>query len=645
MTGVPLFDHSACWFLGFNSLFGPKAFSSRIHNSTMPARTFPLLAFLLLTPIALPLAAARSSATNPAPQTSVTDRAEEAEREQNFDSAIALLQPWVVAHPNDFSAHMLLGEAYRSEQSLDNAENEFLAAHRLKQQSFEANLELGSVYNAMGRYADAVPVLRDACELRPASRDAKLELSIALARLRRYSEAAEIFRGVAPPSDAADRLTYLRLEASIDFGNGNATKAASDMEAALRLRPDDENLILATAIAESQAKRWKEVIRQLAPRFSKDRSALAGVTLLRAQLALRENSGDTLHALRELSLDPSDALELHLRLGQMLSDAGLHSDAADDFRAAADLAPERAEILFDLALEEYRAHHDAAALADAKRALDIGDSADLEDLLGDIEEDSGDFVAAAKSYQSAVAASPHDEKYRLVLGLEFLKHENFDPAVAVFQQTVDLFPESAQARTALGMSYFLQGQFNKAADILVQAARMRPPLDLAFRYLGITQFEQPYTPIQPATDLVCRRAEAQPPDHAALTYCGALTLRRAEASNDTPQRKRILSMLGEAERLDPDDALPRCQRGEAYAWLQEWESSRKEFEACIQLQPESPNAHYRLSRVYQHLGLTDLAQKESELHEVEQKKVADENGRRDAEVKTFLYDMQGNGPK
>ena len=512
-------------------------------------------------------------------------------------------------------------------------------------ENFEARLDLGSLYNVMGKFDQAEPLLRGALRMRPSDPEARMELSVSLVKLRRYAEAEEVFARLKAPEDPAQRVVFLRLKASIDFGAGKKSSAADDMEEALRLNPGDRSLLLATAVADSQAGRWRAVIDHLKPSFQDAQNPVAALTLLQAQLATHEDPAATLAFLHNMQMEPANAIELRLRLGQMLSGADLHAEAAEEFRAATLLAPDRGDLYFNLALEEYRARNYKQARTDAAQAQSLADSADVESLLGDIEEDSGDYLAAVKNYQAAAAMAPQTQKYQLALGLELLRHQNFEPALAVFQRSVQLWPDSVESWLGLGMAQFIRGSYSDAAATLQKAADIQPHSDIAIRYLGITQFEQPDAPDPAAINRVCRFSEAEPKNSSALTYCGALMLRRSAAAGDNSTLDKIIQLLGEAERLNPSDSLAVCQRGKAFVSKDNWQAAQHEFEACVRLEPDSTEGHYWLMRVDQRLGRTTEASREETLYQTAHQKMADDIARRDASMKTFLIEMGVNKPQ
>jgi tetratricopeptide (TPR) repeat protein len=81
---------------------------------------------------------------------------------------------------------------------------------------------------------------------------------------------------------------------------------------------------------------------------------------------------------RNIEIPPARQLDVQLRSAEILSEAGTYAEAATDFEAASRLAPDRADIFYNLALARYRVGQWDAALESANKAKAIEDSGSLE---------------------------------------------------------------------------------------------------------------------------------------------------------------------------------------------------------------------------------------------------------------------------
>jgi len=325
-----------------------------------------------------------------------------------------------------------------------------------------------------------------------------------------------------------------------------------------------------------------------------------------------------------------------LRLAEILSRANLFSDAAVDFAAASTLAPDRSDLLYDLALAVFRAGRLDDALASAERAKNVADNGSIESLIGDIQEKRGDPLAAVHNYQAAVTLEPSEERYHVSLGLELLRHQTFDAALVVFKQASTLFPQSVRVKILLGLAYYFVDRSADASQALLEAAKMDPQDETVARYLGEITLQDTSSPLPAAIAQVCSFADEQPQNKTADAFCGGILLKVARDSGDISRRPEILRRLQHAAQIGPREPLARCQLGKAFEWAELWTQARPETEACVRLDPGSPDGHYQLSRIYRRLGLTALANQQTSLQQAAALRQNEESVRRTETVTKFL---------
>jgi tetratricopeptide (TPR) repeat protein len=431
--------------------------------------------------------------------------------------------------------------------------------------------------------------------------------ALQLARAHRYAQAAAAIRGVPAPEDRQQRIAFFRLRASIESGLGHSAAAATDMEAAAKLAPDNVELQVAANLAR-----------------------------LAVQLESHVDPASTLQTLRDFKRPPDRLLELRSRTAEMLIQSNLYGEAAKDFEEASRLAPDRADILFNLALARYRNGEWDAALESAQKAKTLEDSGSLESLIGDLEEKRGDPLAAVHCYQSAVALEPNVQEHRLALARELLKHQTFDAAILVLEQAAELFPQSTRVKLLLGLSYYLVDRSADSIRELLAAAKLDSSDELAARYLGEITLQDSAEPNPDAVAQICAFADAHSSSKSADALCGAVLLRVSEESGDTSRKPEIMHRLGHAVRVAPQEPLARCQLGRAFEWSQEWQKARLQMENCVRLDPDLPEGHYRLARIYRRLGLSSLANQQTALQQQATQRQSQESTRRTNAATRFL---------
>ncbi len=319
-----------------------------------------------------------------------------------------------------------------------------------------------------------------------------LEQAVTLAREKRFNEASKVLEGVKEPDATSQRIAFHRLKAAVASGLGENMAAAQEMRAALELAPSDANILLATAVAESQA--------------------------------------------------------------------GFLEDAI---------------------------HH----------AEQVRNVASAQALIGGIEEERGEYGKAAKAYEAAVTLAPDQEQFRLDLAFEWIKHQNFRPAIDLLEKSAKLFPKSAKLRTLLGIADYAEGEIKDAESAFEDAIKADPRLESPYRCMAEIVLQSSAAPSQAIIQSLCKWNGI---------VCSALSLRVARESGNTAMEQQAIAGL----KLAPQESVVgRCELARAYEWTGQFEEARKQMEACVSLDP-LPQNYYRLALLYKKLGLTELARQQ-----------------------------------
>jgi len=210
-----------------------------------------------------------------------------------------------------------------------------------------------------------------------------LERAVTLAREKQYAEARKALTGVAEPVDTRQRIAFHRLRAAIASGLGEAAEAANEMEAALQIAPSDTGLLLAAAVAESEAGRFDEAVRH------------AGIVKTAAAQAL---------------------------VGDIQEKRGRYVEAAKAYQAAVAAAPDNEQYRIALALELVQHHtFEAAELVLQQAAPLFPKSARIRTLLGLAQYGQGRVEEALGNLTTAVGLDPNlqpAQQYLIRIALE-----------------------------------------------------------------------------------------------------------------------------------------------------------------------------------------------------------------------------------
>lgn len=575
----------------------------------------------------------KAAQAEPAP---ATEQAQVALEQGRFQEAIRILSGFLDSHPKDTIARILLGQALIASGENDRAQTELERVLADSPNNYKAMLALAELFTRTGQMEKAEPLLARAVNASGGSPRVRMQWAVALSRLHRFKEAQGALVGVPPPKDLTEKLMFDRLNAAVASGLGDMAAAARHMEKALALKPDDSGLMIATAVAESGAHNWARASGLAGPLFSASRDPQAGLLLLQAQLETHTNFRTTLQLFRSLALNSQDEPAMRARLAELLVSHAEFAEAIEDLQRAAQLEPTRGDLLYNLALAQFKAEHFDDALTSAEKCQALGDSAELQDLLGDIEEARGEYLAAVQSYQAAASLAPSEEKYRLSLSVELLRHRNYDAAKVVLTQAESLWPKSWRILLALSLAEYLSGGGDDAVPTLLHAVELAPQPDPALSFLGDIELNLAPEPNAAAISSICKYSESQPKNAKLKFYCAAMTFRKDNASGEKSQVESILRMLHSSSSLAPGDPAPHCQMGRVYRSIEQWEEALQEWRVCAQMDPDLAEAHFRLTEIYHRLGQQEIADKEKKLFEAASKRMADENARREEAIRSFL---------
>jgi len=611
----------------------PKSSMSQLAVKALK-RVSPIVSMTALAVLAA--ATALPALTGQDSEVSVVQQANQLARSGHAEEAAKLLQAALASRPADLDARLALAEIYARNGQDNKAEHEFREALRLRPSAPSAELALGVFYLNAGSLDAAEQVLNDAVGRHPKLTEARAQLTLVLARERKYAEADANIRLLPPPADASSRVRYFRLVASIHSGLGDSAGAAHAMEKALLAMPSDGELQLLASIAEAEAGEWQACLRNVAPLYERHAAPDSGLVLLRAQLASHAAFTSTLQSLRALSLPEDQKLQLRVRSAEILAAADKHQEAAEELQAALRIAGGgEVPLLYNLAVEQYGAGQYDAAFATLALLREQKDSAEVEDLLGDVEEQRGNRQAAVHSHQSAIAMAPEEERYRLSLGAELLKYGDYQPALLVFEQAAELFPASARIYVGLGMTDYFMEKYDESVSAFLRADKLDGGGARALTYLGATQVDNPAGPIPAAVEAICGRADSSSAESTAIQWCGALLFRKAYLAGNQAAAPDVIRRLHMVADLAPRDAAATCWLGRALEWAENLDQARHWLESCVRLRPNSAEDHYRLSRVYQALGLKQAAALQAELTD----KANAERDQHQDMADTFAHDM------
>ena len=423
----------------------------------------------------------------------------------------------------------------------------------------------------------------------------------------RYAEAAASLEKILP--QVSNNFEAQELLGLVYSGQSDDAKANPHLEKAVRLKPN-------SAAARTN----------LAANLSRlGKYDLAEVEFKKAA-ELDPKSYDTNHNLGEA----------YVRVGQL-------AKAQPFLEQAQKINPSSYDNGYDLALAYLLTNHLADARHLVQDLLKLKDTAELHNLLGEVEEKDGNFVPAANEFQTAAHADP-SESNLFDWASELLLHRTLDPSVDVFQQATGRYPKSARLAIGLGMALYARGNYDDAVKSLLRGTDLNPSDPDCYLFLSKAYNSSPGQ----AEDVIARFrhfSELQP-NNAKAHYYYAMSLWKGKRAEDAElDLKQIEALLKKSLALDPKSAEAHLQLGNLYSDQTKFAEAIPEYETARKLDPDLADVRYRLGQAYVRTGKKDLAQEEFTIYQkLREQRLADLDKQR-AEIRQFVYSAKDGAAK
>jgi tetratricopeptide (TPR) repeat protein len=337
---------------------------------------------------------------------------------------------------------------------------------------------------------------------------------------------------------------------------------------------------------------------------------------------------------KALDLEPKD-FDANHNLAEFYIQTGKIAEAIPLLEQAQQANPSSYNNGYDLALAYSLTGRLSQATQQAQSLLQQKNTAELHNLLGQIEERNGEFVAAANEYETAAHMDPSEQNL-FDWGSEFLLHRTYEPAIDVFQQATLRYPNSPRLFTGLGMALYSRGKYDEAVKALLTAADLNPADPRPYLFLSKAYESSP----NQADDVIQRFrrfAELQPRNALAIYYYAMSLWKGKRAEDPGFDLGQIESLLQKVVTLDPAMPEAHVQLGNLYADQHQYAKSISEYQRALELNANLPDAHYRLGQDYVHTGQKERAQEEFAVYQrLRAQHMADLDKER-AEVKQFVY--------
>jgi tetratricopeptide (TPR) repeat protein len=430
--------------------------------------------------------------------------------------------------------------------------------------------------------------------------DREFKSAVAQFDAGRFSQAAVLLEDLLPRAQNSFEVHELLGQAYSSLSQDD--KAIEQLQVAVRLKPDS----------------------------GPARTSLAA-TLLHA--GKTESAGGQFR--KALDLEPWNYDTNH-NLGEFYIQAGNIQEALPFLEKAQVINSAAYDNGYDLATADLLTGRLAKATQLVEGLLLEKNTGELHDLLGQIEEKDGKFIAAANEFQMAAHLDPSEENL-FDWGSELLLHRTYEPATEVFEEATKRYPSSPRLMIGLAMALDWRGRFDEAVKALLKAADLNPSDARCYLFLSKAYDSSP-NQADEVIQRFKRYAELQP-GNAMAQYYYAMSLWKGKRVGDPSlDLQTVESLLTKAIMLDNTLPDAHLQLGNLYADQHKYAQSVPEYIRALELNPNLPDAHYRLGTDYVHMGQRDRAQKEFDVYQKLRAQHLAEVDKERAEVQQFVYE-------
>lgn len=440
-----------------------------------------------------------------------------------------------------------------------------------------------------------------------------------------------------------DQQLSAQFESAVtQYNAGHYPEAAAQLETLLHEVPQSfeaQELLGMAYAAQSQSSLANEHL-QAAVRL-KPASAAARTNLAANLVDLGDLEGARQQLKKAVALDPRNYDANH-NLGEIYVKQGKLADAIPFLRQAQQIKPGTYDNGYDLALAYLLTGRTDSAQEQVHLLLKTQNTAELHNLLGQIEEKKGNFVAAANEFEAAAHQDP-SESNLFDWASELLLHRTLDPAIEVFRQAAERYPTSPRLAIGLGIALYSRGNYDEAVKSLLRGADLSPTDPRVYFFLS-----KAYDSSPTQADEVIQRfrhfSELQP-DNARAAYYYAMSLWKGKRMQDPSlDRGQIESLLKKAISLDSKLAEPHFQLGNLYSDQSHYAEAIPEYASALAQNADLADAHYRLGQAYVHTGQKEKAQAELAIYQQQRAQHLADLDKQRAEIRQFVYSEANGAP-
>jgi tetratricopeptide (TPR) repeat protein len=441
---------------------------------------------------------------------------------------------------------------------------------------------------------------------------------------------------LALPAQSSVQSLDQKFQAAVaQYEAGHYPEAATQLEALLPQAPESfelHELLGLVYSAQSQDAKANPHL-QKASRL-KPTDAAAHTNLAASYMRLGKPTQAESEFKKAADLEPT-SFDANHNLGEAYIRSNKIPEAIPYLLRAQQSNPTNYDNGYDLALAYIVTNHLQDARTLIATLLQQKPSAELHNLLGQVEEKDNQFVAAANEYETAAHLDP-SESNLFDWGSELLVHRTLEPAIEVFQQARDRYPTSTRLLIGLGMALYSRGNYDDAVKALLKAADLAPNDPRCYLFLSRAYDSSP-NQAEEVIDHFRRFAKLQPTNARAQYYLAMSLWKGKRAQDPSVDLSQVEGLLKKSTNLDPKLADAHLQLGNLYFDRASYPSAIPQYNQALALNADLADAHYRLGQAYVRTGNKTEAQQHLEIYQRLRAQHLNDLDRQRAEIRQFVY--------
>jgi tetratricopeptide (TPR) repeat protein len=373
-----------------------------------------------------------------------------------------------------------------------------------------------------------------------------------------------------------------------------------------------------------------------------------------AAVALQSNTGASIgasatHQTEGALLESAKQHAGDLAAQQSMGEFYLHQNRWPEgilyLQKAQQLDPQDYNTGYDLSLAYLNSGDIANASTQLHKMIAQHETAELDNLLAEVNEKSGDYKTAALEYHRAAELDPSEDNI-FDLASFLLQHSNYEgflnDALTFFQFGVQKYPRSAKMTVGLGVALYADGKYDDAVRTLCAAVDLDPTDPKPFQFLGKVSTVSPAR-IPEIRNRLEKFVQLYPDNGPAIYYYAMSQWRRSEGESaaDLPT---VEALLKRAIAAAPGFYEAHYELGILYQDQQKYQDAIRELNQTVALRPDFNRAHYRLFLLYSRTHQKQLADEHLAILKQIKQEDAQAQEREDNPMSTQAQPVQGEKP-